>query len=55
MVNSVRCKCAGRKDRGEEYQEIGLKESRVAKLVKTLNVMLSVNFIPRKYGSVEGL
>ena len=45
----------GEKRQGEKRQKIDLKESHVVKLVKTLNVLLSVNFIPRKYGFVKGL
>ena len=50
MAISLRCKGVGRKGRGKKWQKIGLKESHVVKLVKTLNVRLSVNFIPRKLG-----
>lgn len=53
MVSGLRCQCGrgqglGRKGREKEWREIGFKESCVAKLIKTVNVMLrSTNFILR--------
>ena len=46
--NQPKVQGCGEKRQGGKRQKIDIKASHVVKVVKILNVLLSVNFIPRK-------